>query len=173
MTEAHFTDPCFRRYLEVRRPDFTIRSRRLVSATEYRRSAIWEWDQRMGTGDHLFSHQRVSDGRSSLGFIMWTPFGAVPFQRRDARLVRLLNTELARLVARILSDGSDPIAALPARLRKTLDCLLSGDSEKQAALALGLSKATVHEYVGLLYRHFGVNSRSELMIACLRRDQSH
>ena len=172
MAEAHFADPCFRRYLEVRRPDFTIRSRRLASAMEYRRSAIWEWDQRMGTGDNLFSHFRVSDGRSCLGFIMWTLFGATPFQRKDARLVRLLNAELARLVGGVLSDGTDPIAALPPRLRKTLDRLLVGDSEKQAALALGLSKATVHEYVGLLYRHFGVNSRSEMMVECLSRGGS-
>ena len=168
-TEAHFEDPCFLRYLEIRRPNFTIRPRRLAPASAVRRSGIWEWMRRMRTGDHLFSHLRIPDGQSCYGFVMWTEYGAAPFQRRDARLVRLLNTELARLIGPVLSDETDPVSALPPRLRKTLERLLMGDSEKQAALALGLSKATVHEYVGLLYRHFSVNSRSELMIACLRR----
>jgi len=171
-TEAHFEDPCFLRYLEIRRPNITIRPRRLAPATAVRRSGIWEWMRRMRTGDHLFSHLRIPDGRACYGFVMWTEYGTTPFRRRDARLVRLLNTELVRLIGPVLSDGTDPISALPPRLRKTLDRLLAGDSEKQAALALGLSKATVHEYVGMLYRRFGVNSRGELMIACLRRDAS-
>ncbi|MBA3315421.1 MAG: hypothetical protein H0T47_19305 [Planctomycetaceae bacterium] len=167
-TERYFDDPCFHRYLEIRRPDLTIRTRRLASATEFERSGIWDWARGMGTGDHLFSQRRVLDRRSCLNFSMWTPFRAAPFERRDARLVRLLNMELARLVGPALYDGENPRSALPPRLRKTLERLLLGDSEKQAALALGLSKATVHEYVGLLYRHFDVNSRSELMARCLR-----
>lgn len=124
----------------------------------------------MRTGDHLFSHLRIPNGQACYGFVMWTEYGAAPFQRRDVRLVRLLNAELARLVGPVLSDGTDLLSTLPPRLRKTLDRLLAGDSEKQAALALGLSRATVHEYVGLLYRYFGVNSRGELMVACLRRE---
>jgi len=170
--ERFLEDPCFQRYLEVRRPNLTLRTRRLASATEVRRSGLWDWSRGMGTGDHLFSQQLVADGQSCLGFSMWTSFGATRFERRDARLVRLLNAELARFVGTVLSDGTDPISTLPPRLRSTLDRLLLGDSEKQAALALGLSKATVHEYIGLLYHRFGVNSRGELMAACLRRDVS-
>lgn len=169
VTERYLEDPCFRRYLEVRRPDLTVRTRRLASATEIRRSGLFDWVRAMGTGDHLFSQRRIADGRSCLGFSMWTSFRGRSFARRDSRLVLLLNTELARLVGRVLFDGTDPVSGLPPRLQKTLERLLVGDSEKQAALALGLSKATVHEYVGLLYRHFGVNSRGELLVACLRR----
>jgi DNA-binding NarL/FixJ family response regulator len=40
---------------------------------------------------------------------------------------------------------------------------LRGESEKQIAQKLGLSRHTVHEYVGNIYRHFGVCSRAELM----------
>lgn len=167
-TEAHFEDPCFQRYLEIRRPNFTIRPRRLASATAVRRSGIWEWMRRMRTGDHLFSHLRIPNGQACYGFVMWAEYGAAPFQRRDTRLVRLLNIELARIVGAVLSDGTDALSTLPPRLRKTLDRLLAGDSEKQAAVALGLSKATVHEYVGMLYRRFQVNSRSELIVECLR-----
>jgi DNA-binding NarL/FixJ family response regulator len=38
-----------------------------------------------------------------------------------------------------------------------------GDSEKQVARHLGLSKNTVHVYVKQLYRGYAVNSRGELL----------
>jgi DNA-binding NarL/FixJ family response regulator len=52
---------------------------------------------------------------------------------------------------------------LSRRLHQTLTALLQGDSEKQVALHLGLSRHTIHAYVKGLYRHFGVNSRGELL----------
>ena len=58
---------------------------------------------------------------------------------------------------------------LPQRLRQTLVCLLDGDTEKRAARRLGISRSTLHQYVTMLYRHFGVTSRSELLIYCLPR----
>lgn len=54
-------------------------------------------------------------------------------------------------------------SALPPRLREILHALLSGRSEKEAALALGISPHTAHGHVKRLYRHFGVSSRGELM----------
>ena len=59
------------------------------------------------------------------------------------------------------------IASLPARQRDTLECLLAGDSEKQAAAKLGISVHTVHQYVKALYRSFGVNSRAGLLALVL------
>jgi DNA-binding CsgD family transcriptional regulator len=58
---------------------------------------------------------------------------------------------------------------LAPRLRQTLAGLLDGDSEKQVAAKLGLSRHTVHLYVGAIYRHFGVHSRGELLALLLRR----
>lgn len=55
-------------------------------------------------------------------------------------------------------------AELPLRLRKCLACLMAGDSEKQVAAKLGLSQHTVHTYVKKLHAHFGVSSRSELLL---------
>ena len=52
---------------------------------------------------------------------------------------------------------------LSPRLRQTLTRLLAGDSEKQVARHLDLSKNTVHVYVKALYRHYNVNSRGELL----------
>ncbi len=52
---------------------------------------------------------------------------------------------------------------LSPRLRQTLARLLAGDSEKQVARHLSLSKNTVHVYVKALYRQYNVNSRGELL----------
>jgi DNA-binding CsgD family transcriptional regulator len=59
------------------------------------------------------------------------------------------------------------------RDRQTLDALMEGDSEKEAALRLGLSVHTIHEYVNSLYRRFGVSSRAELLAHFLRRGRGN
>jgi FixJ family two-component response regulator len=66
-------------------------------------------------------------------------------------------------------SGFDPdlIDALPRRARQTLDFLLRGDSEKQIATRLELSRHTVHDYVKMVYRRLQVSSRAELMAKCL------
>ncbi|HEX8913240.1 MAG TPA: helix-turn-helix transcriptional regulator [Humisphaera sp.] len=60
------------------------------------------------------------------------------------------------------------VPALAPRVRQTLDGLLRGDSEKQIAHRLGLSKHTVHVYVKALYRRLNVSSRGELFAQFLR-----
>ena len=65
------------------------------------------------------------------------------------------------------AKGADD-AELSPRMRETLHCLLSGDSEKQAAAKLGVSQHTVHVYVKQLYRKFNVNSRGELLARWVR-----
>jgi DNA-binding CsgD family transcriptional regulator len=58
----------------------------------------------------------------------------------------------------------DPrLAGLAPRLKQTLLRMLTGDSEKQIAMHLGLSPHTIHIYVKSLYRHFKVSSRGELL----------
>ena len=60
-------------------------------------------------------------------------------------------------------------ARLPRRALPVLRGLLEGHSEKRVARDLRLSPHTVHEYVKLVYRAYGVTSRAELMVQCLRR----
>jgi DNA-binding CsgD family transcriptional regulator len=74
----------------------------------------------------------------------------------------LIGTELA-------TEHQRGIHGLSPQLRATLEQLLAGDGEKQIATSLGLRHATVHEYVGKIYRHFGVRSRAELMAYFIRR----
>lgn len=58
---------------------------------------------------------------------------------------------------------NDSIAGLSPRVQQTLLRMLAGDSEKEIAIRLGVSKHTIHVYVKALYRHFAVNSRGELL----------
>ena len=98
--------------------------------------------------------------------------GARPFGAGVGGVVDQLQRELTPHVGRALLATSQPNRhGLPPRLRQVLDCLLAGDTERQAALALGLRPATVHDHVKRLYRHFGVNSRPELLAYFLRRRQ--
>jgi len=68
-------------------------------------------------------------------------------------------------VASIAADG----VHLSPRLIATLTMLLRGDSEKQIAYKLGISKHTVHVYVKTLYRRFSANSRGELFAYVIHR----
>ncbi len=52
---------------------------------------------------------------------------------------------------------------LTARHWQTLERLLAGDSEKEAASALSVSTHTLHSYVRRLYAAFRVTTRAELM----------
>lgn len=87
-------------------------------------------------------------------------------QRRQiiADLCRMIGTNLGPPQ----NDQSAKATALPnlsPRMQQTLERLLVGDSEKQIAARLGLSRHTVHVYVKALYRGFNVSSRGELL-AC-------
>jgi DNA-binding NarL/FixJ family response regulator len=58
---------------------------------------------------------------------------------------------------------------LSPRLQETLELLLSGESEKQIAARLELSRHTVHEYVKALYKRFDVSTRAELLARWVRK----
>jgi DNA-binding CsgD family transcriptional regulator len=52
---------------------------------------------------------------------------------------------------------------LTRRRRETLELLLSGLSEKEVGIRLGITQNTVHSHVFQVYRHYGVSSRGELL----------
>ena len=92
------------------------------------------------------------------------------FTERELSLLRLFHAELGELIGPVLVSPDDAFSPtrLPPRVRETLECLLEGDSEKQVAVRMGLSAATVHQYVTALYRHYRVGSRAELLARVLR-----
>ncbi len=60
-------------------------------------------------------------------------------------------------------DDVPEALALPPRKRETLQYLLAGDRETQIAAKVEMSRATIHNHVKSLYRHFNVATRNELL----------
>jgi len=88
---------------------------------------------------------------------------------------RKLFANLCRFVGnQIGCDGRHSLRESAERLsprqQQTLTHLLNGDSEKQIAAKLALSRHTVHVYVKGLYRHFGASSRGELLARWVKAD---
>jgi DNA-binding CsgD family transcriptional regulator len=54
-------------------------------------------------------------------------------------------------------------------VRQVLGCLLEGDSDKQAAARLRVSRYTVNQYVKLIFTHFNVTTRGELLARWIKR----
>jgi DNA-binding CsgD family transcriptional regulator len=108
-------------------------------------------------------------GESS-GIVLIRAKGRRDFSRRDRTLIREANAALAPLVGRALARYDDPSPTdLTPRVRQVLACLLQGDGDKQVASRLRLGTHTVNEYTKLIYRHFGVRGRSELLARWIRR----
>jgi len=92
------------------------------------------------------------------------------FSLRDRALVQEAQATLTALIGGPLAGFDEPPpAALPPRPRQILRCLLEGDNDKQAAWRLGLSRFTINQYTKVLFRHFGVQGRAELMALWVRR----
>lgn len=95
--------------------------------------------------------------------------GERKFDGRERMFLRLFLAEANALAGTALAvDEAGPLAALSPRLRRVLDALVEGDSEKQVASRLGLSRHTVHDYVKELYRRFGVGTRGEMLASYYR-----
>jgi DNA-binding CsgD family transcriptional regulator len=132
-----------------------------------------------GMGDCLLSLHRATDRSTAYALLVFRtavsepPPGAPPgadivaasrFSTRERLLLDTLHRGIDGIYrAEESARRVTPAAALPPRLRQTLEYLLTGDTERQVALKMSLSVHTVHDYVKALYSHFGVSSRGELL----------
>ncbi|HXE52063.1 MAG TPA: LuxR C-terminal-related transcriptional regulator [Tepidisphaeraceae bacterium] len=123
-----------------------------------------DWD------DYVVSIRMVDFPKRPEGISIDRRHGAPRFGPREVTLLKLLHDEIAPLVGtRLATEDHLCRDGLSIRLRQTLSLLLEGLSEKQAARKLGLSDRTVHDYVTMLYKHFDVCSRAELLAYFIRR----
>lgn len=96
--------------------------------------------------------------------------GERDFSRRDRAVVAEAMAAVAPLVGGPLARFSEPAPSnLPPRAREVLRCLLEGDSDKLVAARLGLTRNTVNQYAKVIYTHFQVQSRAELLARWVRR----
>jgi DNA-binding CsgD family transcriptional regulator len=120
--------------------------------------------------DYVVSIRMVDVPRRPEGISIDRPHGAEPFGPREVEILKVLHDEIGPLVGvRLATEEHLCRDGLSKRLRETLSLLLEGASEKQVADALNLSAKTVHDYVGMLYKHFKVSSRGELLAYFIRR----
>lgn len=104
------------------------------------------------------------------GLALVRPVRDRDFTSRQRAFVHELHEKITALINGPLAGFRDPSpAALLPRVRQTLQCLLEGDSDKQIAARLGLSWHTVNQYVKVIFAHFGVSSRAELLARWINR----
>ncbi len=149
--------------------------RQLVSNAVWYRSATFnDYHRPARLDDQLTSIYQVSE-RGAISLIsLHRALGEGEFSPRQQRLLGFFHGELGPLIGQSLASHAEPgFDGLSRRLRETLACLLEGDSEKLVASRLGLSQATIHQYVTALYRHFNVGSRAQLLATIMRRTGRH
>jgi DNA-binding CsgD family transcriptional regulator len=129
-----------------------------------------ELNRRMDWGPALVSIRIVDLPRRPEVINTYRLRGAQAFEPREVGLLKLLHDEIAPLVGvRLTTEEHLSRDGLSRRLRETLALLLEGYSEKQVATELKLATRTVHDYVTMLYEHFQVSSRAELLAYFIRR----
>ena len=146
------------------------RSEMADDQTYYAAPHYLNFRKQLDCDDYVVSIRMVDLPRRPEGISIDRPHGAERFGMREVALLKLIHDEIAPLVGvRLATEEHLCRDGLSKRLRETLELLLEGKSEKEVAREMDLSVKTVHEYVGMIYKHFQVNSRGELMAYFIRR----
>lgn len=85
------------------------------------------------------------------------------------------HSSASRNIGQLLARGGDQgdrSVTLTPQARRVLTLLLEGRSEKEIARLMFISRHTVHDYVKMIYRSFGVSSRAELLAKVLNNPHS-
>jgi len=164
-----WTDPTFTALSAVGGRVAVRRRRELVDdATWYQSSHFQDYYRQCRVDDCILSLARPAPptGVAFMFLNINRALGDRPCAVRECRMVRLLLLEIVDLLGRKLAATCEPSShGLTPRLRQVLQCLREGDSEKQVALRLAISRHTVHMHINRLHRLFGVSNRGELLAA--------
>lgn len=161
-------DPSMPRLAQaVTTPLCTFTRDQLLGDREWYESAHVQELRRAARVDSFIYAAYAPGGDCGRSFSLHRPWGDRPFGERERRLVDIFHHECTFLHEPRSTVDPALLRGLPPRLQDTLRGLAKGRSEKQIAADLGISPHTVHEYVKALHRHFGVQSRSELLARCL------
>jgi DNA-binding CsgD family transcriptional regulator len=148
----------------------TMRAQLTDAAADHAAPHYRDFRRRLDCDDYVVSIRVVDLPRRPEAISIDRPHGAPPFGPREVTLLKLLHDEIAPLIGvRLATEDHLSRDGLSKRLRETLSLLLDGLSEKQVAASLGLGARTVHEYVTMIYKHFDVSSRAELLAYFVRR----
>lgn len=145
----------------------------LLTDRQWYPSADYEVTCRQVGVDHLIRCYRAIGPAADEAYnavIVSRSVGRKDFTAREKAIVRESHALIAPWIGGPLARFGEPSSAeLSPRLRQVLLCLLEGDGDKQIAARLRISVYTVNQYVKLIFQHFGVRSRAELMSRWIRR----
>ncbi|MBX9579253.1 MAG: helix-turn-helix transcriptional regulator [Gemmataceae bacterium] len=145
----------------------------LVADPGWFRSAFYALLREAGGGAVLLCYRAPGGARTGTAFSalnMIRPAGEPDFSARQKALVREVHAAVAPLLGGPLALFAEPgPAALPPLARRVLRCLLEGNTDKQVSARLGLTRHTVNQYAKVIFRHFVVESRAELLARWVAR----
>lgn len=171
--DPHYSAP-LRAYFGklIGQPDATYSRTDLISEAEWRASPDCDQVNAVIGVDHVaYSFHMISHAAPTYaGLICSKGVGERDFTVREKAYLAEAHRTVAALVGTHLARFHEPSAAdLTPRLRDVLRCLLEGDSDKQAASRLRIGRHTVNQYAKAIFKHFGVQSRPELLARWIRR----
>jgi DNA-binding CsgD family transcriptional regulator len=145
-----------------------IRRQMMDDRAWYGSDFVQEQMRRTGLDDFVGS-RLLTSAESAFSLGAQRAVGERPFCRRECLLLRLCVADVLPLLGTQLASKDAPsVSALAPRLRQVLLGLFDGDSEKQIAARLKISRHTIHEYLRRLHQAFDVSSRGQLLARCAR-----
>jgi DNA-binding CsgD family transcriptional regulator len=155
-----------------REDGISLSRREFIEDREWYRSTSYQVVNRSLSMDHMvYCWRSLSEGNGNdySGVILFRELGRSDFSARDRLIVHEVHAAIAPLIGGPLARFNEPSPLdLTPRARQVLQCLLEGDGDKQIAARLELSKFTVNQYTKVVFQHFGVNSRAELLARWIR-----
>lgn len=166
-------NPMFPAYFKAMRhgvgPTLT-RADILPDATWYRSEYYRNYHGASGADHIMYDLAGLAGRQFSSGLVLVRPADEPDFSARARVFVHETHAAVVPLIGGPLTRVDEPSPAdLPPRVRLVLRCLLEGDSDKQIAARLKISPYTVNQYVKVIYPHFGVATRAELLARWVRR----
>ena len=123
------------------------------------------WLERQGVGERMVGCFTLSDESESY-FLVDRPPNSPPFKEGDRNAFYELLVSFPRLHYWLFLERglvAPALRPLSPREREVLGLLMGPMSEKDISESLGLSKGTVHNYIGDIYKNYSVSSRYELV----------
>ena len=166
-SDLHWSDPTFLPFLQLQGDLITRRREELVSDAAWYGSEHFNEHFRVAhLDDGLFaaSCPTPESGVTLHHLILHRPLGDKAFGVRERRIIWLFLREIRQLLGnKLVPFGRPSPNGLSPRMRQVLALLAEGQSEKQVAATLQISRHTVHDYVKMLHQRLGVSSRGELL----------
>jgi DNA-binding CsgD family transcriptional regulator len=138
--------------------------------TWYRSHTFNEIHRECGIDDYIISICPTNIPGRCTTLWLHKGVGSRDFTTREQGIVSLVHMTINQEIGTYLAAADEPtLNSLTNRRIEVLKHLINGDSEKQIAFQLGIGKATIHDHVLAIYRHYQVSSRGELLAKFIGR----